>query len=443
MSDRPSRAAGAERAIAACLWGGAVVLRVHNAVRFPLDGTADARLGHLDYVRWIGTHWRQPPAALNWETWQPPLYYWVSAVAWRVAGCWSARPDDLFAAPQALVLALLPTACGLIAAWLALRTVRSVVPDDPLARLVTLALVLFIPMHVMLAPWVRNDLLTVLLVSVVAWRLTTAPDLGTLPPRTAVLLGLVVGLALLTKYTGSGALVALVASLGLAATAAPQPRATLGGLVGAVVIAALVAGWFYADHWIRFGRAFVTPADWLGGFQQPPGVRGVGDFLRFPPAVFVRPWVQDPAVIHSLWAGTYATAWFDGHYIFLSHYLARPTAEWLGRVLLILGVVPTLALLAGATVAAVETARGRRLLPWGPLLVLAGWTLVGYVYLNAEAPYYSAVKAHYLLPALVPGAAFVALAVARAPRWARVLVGVDVAAVVVVSGVTFCFGLVG
>jgi hypothetical protein len=431
-----------ERLAGAGLWALAIALRIHNALAFPLDGTADARLGHLPYIAYIRQHWRQPPTTLNWETWQPPLFYWMSAGLWALVAPWSARPEDVFARPQSALLPLVTSAFGLAAAWVAVRVVRRLVPDDPLAELVTLAVVLFWPMHLMLAPWLRPDLIVILLASLVVARLSAEPDLGAVPAGVAAGLGVLAGLALLAKYTGTAVLVTLGACLGAGVLVRrAAPGRALGALGAGVGTALVVAGWFYARNWIVYDKPFVTPADWLGGFRHPPGARGLADYVWFAPVVFVRPWVIDPGVIHSLWAGTYATAWWDGQYIFVDHYMSRATAVWAGRLLLLVGLPLTLAILAGAARALAETIRTRRLQPYLPLLVLAGWSVVGYVFLNVEAPYYSTVKAHYLMTALVPAAVFLGLAVTAAPRWLRVLLAADAGALVAVASVVFWFGL--
>jgi hypothetical protein len=429
------------RVLTVALWTAAIALRINNAVTYPLDGTADARLGHVPYVTYVKEHWRQPPTTLNWETWQPPLYYWAAAGLWTLGARFSPRPDDLAAWPQRALLPLFSSFLGLWTAWIAVRVVRRVVPGDPLAELLALTLALFVPLHVMLAPWVRSDLLSVLLASMVLSRLVTAGDLTRLPMRASLGLGFLVGLGLLAKYTGTANVVVVATSLGAAALVdRPRLRPTLGSLAVALAVAGAIAGWFYGLRWRDFGTPFVTPLDWIGRFDHPPASRTIADYLWFAPAVFAHPWVRHPEVIHSIPAGTYATAWFDGQFIFLNHYMTRPLAAACGRILLVLGVLPTLAIVAGATRAVVTVVRTRAVLPFVPLLVSAGWAVVAYVSLNVEAPYYSTVKAHYLFPAAVAGTTFFALAVAAAPGWLRCVLGANVLLVAGVVTVVFWFG---
>jgi hypothetical protein len=431
------------RILIVALWVVAIALRINNAVRYPLDGTADARLGHLAYVGYVKEHWRQPPTTLNWETWQPPLYYWIAAGLWTAGTPVSLRPTDIFAWPQRAILPLFSSLLGLATAWIALRVTRRLVPDDPLAQVLALALVLFWPLHLMLAPWVRSDLLSVLFASLVVGRLVAARDLTRRTTRDAVALGVLLGLGLLTKYTGAANVVVVGATLGIAALANPPRLGAAARTFGIVLgIAAGISGWFYLDHWLAHGKPFATPHDWLGGFRHPPGARGWWDYIWFAPAVFAHPWVNHPAVIHSVPAGTYATAWFDGQYIFLNHYMARPLAEAFGRVLLGLGILPTVAIAAGGIIALGRALRAGGSSPYVPLVVSAAWAMIAYVFLNLEAPYYSTVKAHYLFPAAVAATVFFALGVAAAPRWLRIALAADMLALVALASVVFWFGLV-
>jgi hypothetical protein len=96
----------------------------------------------------------------------------------------------------------------------------------------------------------------------------------------------------------------------------------------------------------------------------------------------------------------------------------------------------------GAIRALALSVRARRLLPYGLLLLAAAASVAAYVSLNLGAPYYSTVKAHYLMPAIVPLTVFFALAIAAAPRWLRVVIAADVAALVVVASTVFWFGLI-
>jgi hypothetical protein len=47
--------------------------------------------GHIDYVQYMFTHWSVPPAQGGWEFYQPPLYYFLSAL-WMQAGQLLGRP---------------------------------------------------------------------------------------------------------------------------------------------------------------------------------------------------------------------------------------------------------------------------------------------------------------------------------------------------------------
>ncbi len=309
--------------LATCgLWILAIALRVHNALSFPLDGTYDAQVGHIPYIQYVATHWRQPAPDASWEAWQPPLYYWISAILWTLAAPFSERPFDLFAWPQRALLPLFSSFLGLGVAAIAVAVVRRLEPGDALVHITALALVLFWPMHVVLAPWLRGDLLAALFTSVAVALLVGRDACRT--DREALVLGTLVGLALLSKYTGVSLLVTAIVSVAAPAIEGrTRPRVAIRSSCLVVAAALLTSGWYYVRHWMHSGHFFLTSLDLVGSYHQQPGTRGVVDYVRFAPAVMLRPWVADPHVIRSVWAGTFATAWFDGHYDFLSHYMRR------------------------------------------------------------------------------------------------------------------------
>src|SRR6185503_5955718 len=86
--------------------------------------------------------------------------------------------------------------------------------------------------------------------------------------REVALLGVLVGLAALTKATGL-LLAPIVATVLLARRAGAEnarwPR--VGSAATALGVALVVAGWFYARNWIHFGKPFV------GGWDAAIGVR--------------------------------------------------------------------------------------------------------------------------------------------------------------------------
>jgi hypothetical protein len=73
--------------------------------------------GHLDYIRYVATHWMPPPATMGWEFHQPPLYYYIAApVFLSVRG--------LFPGSELIALQLLSLAASIIFLVFGCRTIR-------------------------------------------------------------------------------------------------------------------------------------------------------------------------------------------------------------------------------------------------------------------------------------------------------------------------------
>lgn len=64
----------------AWLLAGGILLRLAYFIVTPFGTRAHDVDGHVEYVRYILTHWWIPPAHEGWQFYQPPLYYITSAV---------------------------------------------------------------------------------------------------------------------------------------------------------------------------------------------------------------------------------------------------------------------------------------------------------------------------------------------------------------------------
>ncbi len=148
---------------------------------------------------------------LRYEFHQPPLYYVLAAVVYK-----------LFAGGL-LPLRLLSVLLGCCLLWVTYRIAKEVFTGHEALALGTTAFVAFVPMHIAITAAVNNDTLAELILAVILWMLvryvkTSPPGLeGTGGGRAEgigrfVGLGVLIGLGLLTKITTLVAVpVALVA----------------------------------------------------------------------------------------------------------------------------------------------------------------------------------------------------------------------------------------
>jgi hypothetical protein len=146
--------------------------------------------------------------------------------------------------------------------------------------------------------------------------------------------------------------------------------------------------------------------------EQPPGERRLGDYLSLPASTFTAPVHTAPGLQRSVPGLLHASLWADGHGQFLPS--AVPAVLRAEAALSVAGLLPTGLALLGA----VRLAR-RRAAADAPALVFGALLLLAFLRYAWVIPHYSAVKASYLLPALLPGLLLVVEGLAALPGRAR------------------------
>jgi len=344
-----------------------LVLGAWTSVVVPL-GEGPDELPHFTVTRYIIQHGRLPDTAAEHESFQPPLYYLLSAALtfWIDTSDFVVKADadyDPFApdAPKTLLLhtraewfpyqgwalawhlmRLLSLALGAVTIAAIGATVSTLTADRRLA-LWCVALVAFLPGFIFMAALVSNDNLAALLAALLSWRIAVLlrpipPDAQVTSPgvRSTLLLGLLLGLALLSKTS----MLAFVATLGVALLfARVRHRWTwLSWLrVNSLVFgfALVLSGWYFARNYLLYG-------DWLAW----PLVLAANEMRVLP--LTLRDWLH-------VAGQTYRSFWL----------------EWIGIALdpaaqLVLALISTLALLGLArSVPAIRRSRSRALLAGG------------------------------------------------------------------------------
>lgn len=370
----------------------ALAARIQNAIRYP--GLADYDgPGHALNV--ISLYQGSLPSPTSWSGFHPPLYHAVSALMWHVL------PQSI---PVHIGMRFLSLAAGFGAVFVAWRALRRV--TDEIDAAIIAALVLGAPAFAIATSMLGNETACVLFVTLLYARLLDLPE----EPRALwrhVLVSAAIGtLAMLSKSTGWVA-VGLAAFAYLAHGLLHGRRDLRRALATAFVVGAiplLIAGPFYLRVGIAGGGsplsfisgAALSPDLALVMSKQPPGERILQDYLNIPLATFTFPRYDQGGLMHSVPGLLYATIWADGQgqFVFMKEILF-PVA----KALTISGLVPTLLALLGGVV----LLRRRRLgeiacLALGAVLLLS---LLRYSWIF---PRFSAVKASYLLPALLPAA---------------------------------------
>jgi hypothetical protein len=359
---------------------------------------------------------RLPLAPDHWAAYHPPLFYLLSAALEEIAA-WLGRVR-----PDAVALKLIPFLSGFGNIWLAGLLARRLLPEDRVARAHATLFAAVLPVNLYMAAYYSNEGLHAFLAAaalLVAVEILLADEVD--PARTA-LVSLLLGLALLTKFTALVMAAPLLFAVGVKVLIRHRrPGAAL--LRGAALLlpALAVSGWFYARNWIELGRPVVGNWDLASPgliWWSPPGFHTPQYYLRFG-EVLVRPFYSG---FVSFWDALYSTFWGDGFVAGRAGVRARHLA-W-SYELMAAGyalALPASALLGLGFVrcardAVREREPGRRA-AFGLLVLCCAAMGFALFYATLVLPYHGQARASYLL-ALTPVAAlFFARGFVDADRW--------------------------
>ncbi len=399
--------------LACGVWGALFWL---SMLKIPLRVGFDAH-HHLAYVDFLLEHGALPLATDGWMMFHPPVFYAATAALVELQRAIAPAAESL------LAWKLLPFLAGLGNVLLCHALARRLFVASPRDVAFATLFAATLPMNLYIASYLTNESLHALLASGVVLG-TTGLLLARQPGRRRLLvLGALMGLALLTKYTA--VIVTCVAAFFLAAKWALAERAPASavakrlGALAAVLLA--VAGWFYLRNLVHFQQPFPLNVDLPGQTMQwwsPPGYYTPAFFLRFG-EVFAHPFL---AGYHSAWDALYSTLWGDGflagqvvagrRHLFwnyplmaIGYLLALPAT-----LLLALGVARALRL-------AFRDADAGRRAAWSFLLTLAWALLVSVLFMTLRQQDYGQSKAFYGLAVMAPLSVFFALGCGALDDW--------------------------
>ena len=286
----------------AFLWA---ALFLNNGPVLPLQIGFDAGQ-HLDYVRYVLERHAIPLADEGWQMFQPPLYYVLSALGLAASG------RDISSPGAWAVVRAIGFASALAIAVATGFLLRLRYRDRPLVQVGGVLFAAFLPPVLYLSHFPTNELLAAALATASLLAALLQMNSTRWSLRRSILLGALLGLALLTKFSTLLLLPCVFGSLSWGALAAPREDRR-GRFISILAVAAstvAVSGWHFARVWSRFGDPFV--GGWEArpgmGWWLDPGFRTMSHFTRFG-RVFDQPAF---AGLGGFWDGIYSTMWGDG-----------------------------------------------------------------------------------------------------------------------------------
>ena len=381
------------------LLAASLALSVGFAVATPF-GAAPDESAHLEYVRVLAEEHRLPRLDLtrprdsaagdiSYEAHQPPLYYLAATPFYTIGEAVAGLPGARWAARfWSMLLGLL----GVALIW---KLARVVAPNDPALAWAAAGFAALLPMRLSIVSSVSNDALAE--VTATACLLAMVLPLGrSATVRDGVTLGVLLGVAMLSKSSAITLLPAALIALAFWMRAEAQPAQTRAFLVqfGLVFgLALLICGpWLFRNH-VLYGDPLGRQAfTWY--FQDTPrweDFKARLSFMQYMGTLVL------PVTFDSFW-GAFGHLSPKEWFLFMGALKpGYPPPSWLYPIL---GGVSLVSLAGLARVCLAARPLPQRALQVGMLFGLY-WLLVVAAFLNFNSEFFQA-QGRYLFPALGP-----------------------------------------
>ncbi len=372
-----------------------LLLMVHNQGLLPDFYGFDAD-GHKDYISFIAEHHALPLASDGWEMFQAPLYYLLCS---GLLSSWHL----LISQHEGIVLIrFLGCAVTIAQLLLVMGCLRMLFPKKAGPQVIGFLLAAALPAQLYLTHYVSNEAMAALWMSAAILCCLKILRVPAFTPGIHALLGLFLGLALLSKSSAIVALpvitLTLLLKLGLSSTSRPRDWLVSLGLPSLLLL--LTCSWHYWRVASHFGSPLIGNWSSISGnhWWQDEGYRTAGWYAAFG-QVFRTPFLGSYG---GFFNGLYATLFGDSLCGGQADLLHRPPWDYeLMGGGYFLALAPTLLVMIGL-LSQVARFFKRPSLEWFLLLGLASTFSFLLLYMTVVGPTWSSAKSFYALQALVP-----------------------------------------
>lgn len=285
------------------LWA---LLALNNLFRLNYQVGSDV-WGHIEYIDYIIKNGSLPLASEGWEMYQAPLNYILSAPLYALL----MERFDLHVVVK--MMAIIPVICGLLQIEIVYRTARLVFADRKDLQIITVITGSLLPIHTYACQYVGNEPLGSFFMSLVILLCLSLIMPGQRERQTGyyVLMGIVWGLALLTKLTAAPLALILIIVLAYHISLVQKPlKKMLKPAIIVFGVSMLVSGWYYFRNFVKLGHPFTGIFDQLQitYWWQDPGYRTWSQILSFGQSLCYPVY----SGVTSFWDSLYSTLWLDG-----------------------------------------------------------------------------------------------------------------------------------
>lgn len=337
-------------------------------------------------------------ATEGWEMFQPPCYYFISAVIYSLFGGETAEPGSLKAVQIMGTISGVANACF---AWLVLRKLFE---KNYLIQLLGFSVAAFLPMCFYMNPLISNEIFSGSIISLAICLLIQYGFEVRIKIRHAVVLGVVVGLALLSKYTALFIFLTAVTVLIIRVLISSSTRRREVAILAVfLTVVFTLSGWLYIRNLVKFHDPFIGNWDKKSGYhyEQHHGYRTLGFYLKFG-SVFLH--APERSRWASFWDGKYGSMWMDTHGSFLR--LSDEQTDLRGSIIIYLALLPSVGILLGFYQSLKSAFKSSRNNPYLALVMVSTLTIISLISFTMEVPFYSTIKAFFYLSLVPPIAVF-------------------------------------
>jgi 4-amino-4-deoxy-L-arabinose transferase-like glycosyltransferase len=368
--------------------------------------------GHIEYIVYILNTYSLPKPNQGWVTYHPPFFYILSALLYKLMSL--IRLEML--AKYSLKLIPFLSSAGQI--WLAYLASKIIFPTNSTRQMLSIISAAIIPMNIYMAHYISNEPLMAFLIG-----LSFIISITVLQQRATIgkyiLLGIIAGLALLTKISALPFIMVIAFTLIYALISERQytPKKIMVLFGSFCIMILLISSWFYIRNKLLFGIFFIGNWDPKIGFYwwQDPGYHTYKYYLDFG-KVFSMPYYSG---FFSLSDSLYSTFWGDGFYGGTIAYAYAPRWNYhFMSVIYLLAIPATVAMMIGIFYmikAAIIELDKRWLLFAGSIFIFFFFI----IYLTLRVPLYTTGKAFYGLSLVIPFSLAFAWGMEKIDTWLK------------------------
>lgn len=371
-----------------------LAMAVNNLIKLPVYIGMDYP-EQLRYIQYIVENGRIPLADEGWQMFQPPLYYLLSAILYKTL--------LLFLSINyvEILLRIIPLICGALQIELCRQALKYAFPDQNDLQIIGIIICGLLPMNTYISQVIGNEPLVGCLSSMVIIMIIRYLQAFPQRPNQAfATIGLILGLAILTKLTVLPLFGPVLFAVGYMSIKEHdyEKKAYFYAVKNIFIVlgcALLVSGWYFIRNWIYLDTFIVNKSCNIEWWQEP-GYRTIEQFYSFGKSVFYPIYAN----VIGFWDSLYSTFWLDGSLSGIASYQFRP--PWNYNFLLagaFLAIVPSFAILLGLIASFRNPlTQERRIMFFSALCVLIYIAALLYRFLTI--PMYSVAKSTYMISIL-------------------------------------------